>query len=148
MSGDGVRSAAVAPRPVTGRGRAGTRDWLVLVVLVVDAVVLALVEVFFLPLRFDGSLLPSWGAWPFPVTALLAAVTMPPLVTRAGEVSPRVLVAGAPLWAWLVTVGVVGLVGVENMVLLQDWRTLLLLAGATLPAAVALGNAMARGSRR
>lgn len=128
--------------------RSGSRDWLVLGVLVLDSVGLALVELFFLPLRFDGLLLPDLGSWPFPITALLAIVTMPLLITRAGEVSARLPVAGAPLFAWLVTIGVVGLVGVENMVLLADWRTLLLLAAGTLPAAVALGNAMARGTRR
>jgi hypothetical protein len=122
-------------------------DWVQLLVLVVDSVALALVEVFFLPLRLDGTLLPDWGQVPFPITAVLALVTMPLLVTRAAVVSRRLLVAGAPLWAWLVTVGVVGIVGVENMVLLQDWRTLLLLACGTLPAAVALGNSVARGPR-
>ncbi|HEX9337215.1 MAG TPA: hypothetical protein VF892_15065, partial [Pseudonocardiaceae bacterium] len=75
---------------------------------------------------------------------VVALVTMPLLVSRAAGVSARLLVAGAPLWAWLVTIGVVGIVGPENMVLLQDWRTLLLLACGTLPAALALGNAVAR----
>lgn len=119
-------------------------DWLVLVVLIVDSVALALLELFFLPLRFDGRLLPDWGAWPFPVTAVVALITMPFLISRAADVSGRLLVAGAPLWAWLFTIGVVGSVGTENMVLLQDWRTLLLLACGALPAAVALGNTMAR----
>lgn len=119
-------------------------DWVQLGVLVVDSVALAVVEVFFLPLRLDGTLLPDWNHVPFPITAVLALVTMPLLITRAATVSGRLLVAGAPLWAWLVTVGVVGTVGVENMVLLQDWRTLLLLACGTLPAAVALGNSVAR----
>jgi hypothetical protein len=124
-----------APRPA---------DWLLLGLLVLDSVALALLEVFFLPLRFDGTLLPNWGSFPFPVTVVVALVTMPFMITLAAGVSRRLLVAGAPLWAWLVTIGVVGLVGTENMVLLQDWRTLLLLAGGALPAAVALGNAMAR----
>jgi hypothetical protein len=119
-------------------------DGLQLGALVVDAIALALLEVFFLPLRFDGLLLPNWGAIPFPVTVVLALVTMPLLVSRAAGVSARLLVAGAPLWAWLVTIGVVGIVGPENMALLQDWRTLLLLACGTLPAALALGNSLAR----
>ena len=119
-------------------------DGLQLGALVVDAIALALLEVFFLPLRFDGLLLPNWGAIPFPITVVVALVTMPLLVSRAAGVSARLLVAGAPLWAWLVTIGVVGIVGPENMVLLQDWRTLLLLACGTLPAALALGNSLAR----
>ncbi|HEX4701693.1 MAG TPA: hypothetical protein VH352_06150 [Pseudonocardiaceae bacterium] len=120
-------------------------DWLVLTALVVDAIVLALLEVFFLPVRFDGRLLPRWGSsTPFPITVVLALVTMPLLVSAAARVSARLLVAGGPLWAWLLTIGVVGFAGPENMVLLQDWRTLLLLACGTLPAAVALGNGLAR----
>ena len=119
-------------------------DWLLLVALVIDSIALALLELFFLPLRFDGTLLPDWGSWPFPVTVVVALVTMPMLVSRAADVSSRLLVAGAPLWVWLATIAVVGIVGPENMVLLQDWRTLLLLACGALPAAVALGNAMAR----
>lgn len=119
-------------------------DWVLFVLLVVDSVALALLELFFLPLRFDGTLLPDWGAVPFPVTVVVALVTMPLLVNRAADVSRRLLVAGAPLWFWLLTIAVVGIVGPENMVLLQDWRTLLLLACGALPAAVALGNALAR----
>jgi hypothetical protein len=121
-------------------------DWLVLVALVLDSIALALLEIFFLPLRFDGRLLPDWGAVPFPVTVILALVTMPLMVSRAGRVSTRLLVVGAPLWAWLITIAVVGVVGPENMVLLEDWRTLLLLACGALPAAVSLGNALARRS--
>lgn len=119
-------------------------DWVLLVALVVDAIALALLELFFLPLRFDGQLLPDLGSWPFPITVVVALVTMPFLISRAADVSGRLLVVGAPLWAWLLTIGVVGLVGTENMVLLQDWRTLLLLACGALPAAVVLGNTLAR----
>lgn len=119
-------------------------DWVQLGVLVLDSIALALLELFFLPLRFDGLLLPNWGAVEFPVTVVVALVTMPWLVSRAAGVSSRLLVAGAPLWAWLLTVGVLGLVGPENQFLVQDWRTLLLLACGALSAAVALGNALGR----
>lgn len=119
-------------------------DWFQLLVLIVDAIALALVELFFLPLRFDGHLLPDWGAVEFPITAAVALVTMPWLVSRAASVSNRILVAGAPLWAWLATIGVVGTVGPENQALLPDWRTLLLLACGVLPAALALGSALGR----
>lgn len=126
---------------MTGRGR--PFDWPLLVALLVDSIALALLELFFLPLRFDGTLLPDWGSWPFPVTVVVALVTMPLLISRAGLVSDRLLVVGAPLWVWLLTIAAVGFLGPENMALLDDWRTLLLLACGTLPAAVALGNAMA-----
>lgn len=119
-------------------------DWLTLLVLVLDAIMLALLEMFFLPLRLDGFELPNLGGLPVPITVVLAAVTMPLLVARAGDVSRRVLVVGAPLWAWLATLGVVGFVGTENMALIQDWRSLLLLAAGVLPAGVALGNAVGR----
>jgi hypothetical protein len=132
----------------TSEGDGGGRfDWLMLVVLVIDAMALALVELFFLPLRFDGRLLPDWGSWPFPITAVVALVTMPLLITRAAKVSGRIMVAGAPLWAWLLTIGIVGMVGVENEVLLNDWRTLLLLACGALPAAMALGNSLGQRAR-
>jgi hypothetical protein len=121
-------------------------DWLMLLVLMIDAIILAVLELFFLPLRFDGTLLPNLGAWPFPVTTLVAAVTLPWLVTRAGDASGRILVVGAPLWVWLATIGVFGFVGTENLVFLEDWRGLLLLAAGTLPSAVALGNAVGRRS--
>lgn len=121
-------------------------DWVLLLALVIDSIALALLEVFFLPLRFDGHLLPNWGAIPFPITAAVALITMPMMISRAARVSTRILVVGAPLWVWLLTIGVVGIVGPENMVLLEDWRTLLLLACGALPAAVALGNALARRS--
>lgn len=120
--------------------------WLELVALIVDAVILAVLEVFFLPLRFDGLILPDLGSWPFPITALLAAVSTPWLVGRAASVSDRLSVAGAPLVAWLVTVVVLGFVGPENYTLLQDWRTILLLACAALPSAIVLGNVL--GVRR
>ncbi|HEY0806056.1 MAG TPA: hypothetical protein VGD84_13360 [Pseudonocardiaceae bacterium] len=121
-------------------------DWVQLGALVVDSIALALLELFFLPLRFDGLLLPNWGAVEFPVSVVVALVTMPWLVSRAAGVSSRLLVAGTPLWAWLLTIGVLGLVGPENQFLLQDWRTLLLLACGALSAAVALGNALGRRS--
>jgi hypothetical protein len=120
--------------------------WLTLAVLVVDAVILAVLEIFFLPLRFDGQLLPDLGSWPFPITVLLAAVSTPWLVARAGDLSDRLLVVGAPLWAWLATVAVLGFFGPENNILPQDWRTLLLLAATTLPTAIVLGNVL--GTRR
>lgn len=107
------------------------------VVLLFDAVALATVELLYLPLRV--------GAAPFPITILLAAVSTPWLVRSAAELGGPRIVAAVPLVVWLLAVGVLGVGGPGGDVLLAgDWRSGLLLAGGTLPAAVALGRAMAR----
>jgi len=117
--------------------------WFLLTVLVVDTILLAILELFFLPLRMDGSLLPTLGAIPVPLTVLVAVLTTPLLVVQAGRlVHPKA--AFAPLVAWVVTVVALGLTGPGgDLVLIQDWRALLFLAGGTLPAAMALGGALA-----
>ncbi len=113
------------------------RDWVLLLVVMLDSAVLAMLEMFFLPLRI--------GVIEFPVTALVAAVTMPWLVARAGDVSRRSLVAGAPLWVWLLTLAVLGVAGPGgDVVLLPDWRSLLLVAAGAFPGAVALGQVVGR----
>ena len=121
------------------------RNWLVLAVLVVDAVVLALVELLFVPLRLDGYLLPhALGGMPVPLSAAVAAVTTPWLVSVAGKLAPRMLVAAAPLFAWVLTVAVFGVFGPGgDLVLVADWRSLLLFACGALPAAVVLGKVLA-----
>ena len=121
------------------------RNGFVLAVLVVDAVVLAVVELLFLPLRFDGYLLPyALGGTPLPVSALLAALTTPWLVRAAGRLSPKLLVAAAPLIGWLLTVAVFGMFGPGgDLVLISDWRSLLLFACGALPSAVVLGKVLA-----
>lgn len=136
---------APAPTPVSGTtGARAHPDWTVLVVLTGDAVLLAVLELFFLPLRLDGYVLPRLGDLPFLVSVLLAAVTTPLLVTRAAGLVARRL-AGVPLAAWLLTLLLLGAGGPGgDVVLLVDWRTLALLGAGALPAAVALGNALAR----
>lgn len=111
--------------------------------LVLDTILLATLELFFLPLRLDGTLLPRLGWIPVPLTVILAVVTTPLLVSRAGRlVHPKA--AFAPLLVWVLTVVVLGLSGPGgDLVLVQDWRALLLLAGGALPAALALGGALA-----
>lgn len=108
-----------------------------LVVLLFDAVALATVELLYLPLRV--------GAVPFPITVLLAAVSTPWLVRNTAELGgPRTLPA-IPLVVWLLVIGVLGVGGPGGDVLLAaDWRSGMLLVAGTLPAAVALGRAMAR----
>ena len=120
------------------------RERVLLLVLVLDAAVLAVVELMFLPLSFDGYLLPNLGGFPLPLMPLLAAVTTPWLVSVAGTLSPRLVVAAAPLAAWIVAVAGVGVFGPGGDVLLTaDWRSLLLFACGALPSAVVLGRVLA-----
>lgn len=116
-----------------------------MVVLVADAVILAILELAFLPLRFDGYLLPyALGGLPVPVSALVAALTTPWLVSVAGKVSPKLAVAAAPLLAWILAVAVFGMFGPGgDLVLVSDWRSLLLFACGALPAALVLGKVLA-----
>ena len=62
-----------------------TVSWRVffLLLLCVEAAVLAVLETFFLPVRFDGTLLPRLGDFPFPITIAVAVVTTPVLVQWA-----------------------------------------------------------------
>jgi hypothetical protein len=121
------------------------KSGLTLAVLVVDAVVLAVVELLFLPLRFDGYLLPyTLGGVSVPVSALVAALTTPWLVRVAGTLSSRVLVAASPLLAWIVAVAVFGMFGPGgDVVLTADWRAMLLFACGALPSAIVLGRVLA-----
>jgi hypothetical protein len=125
-------------------GRLSVADRLFLALLVFDAAVLAVVELVFLPLSFDGYLLPNLDGLPLPLMQLVAAVTTPLLVARAGELSPRPLVAAAPLVTWIAVVAAVGVFGPGGDVLLTaDWRSLLLFACGALPSAVVLGRVLA-----
>ena len=59
----------------------------------------------------------------------------------AGRLSPRLSVAASPLLVWLACIGVFGLAGPGgDQVLIEDWRSLLLLACGALPAAVVIGG--------
>jgi hypothetical protein len=90
-------------------------------------------------LAFDGLLLggvglvltPMYlGTIPTPVGAVLSIMALPWLVLRAGELDPRPGVAGAPLFAWLLAVGVLGFGGPGGDVLLPaTWQSLLLVFG-------------------
>ena len=120
------------------------RDRLLFALLLFDSVVLAIVELLFLPLRLDGYLLPRVADFPFPIVVLLAALTMPLLVSVASRLTTRVGLAAAPLLVWILTLGVFGLAGPGgDIVLIEDWRSLLLLAAGALPAALTLGGVRA-----
>ncbi|EHK87770.1 hypothetical protein SZMC14600_08784 [Saccharomonospora azurea SZMC 14600] len=122
--------------------------WVVLGLLCVDAVLLATLELFYLPLRLDGVVLPKVGDAPVPISALVAALTTPLLVTTAERLVSRRL-AMVPLLLWFVTLLVLGVEGPGgDSVLMVDWRALLLLAGGALPATIALGGSLGRASAR
>ncbi|MFF1609922.1 hypothetical protein ACFVYA_19270 [Amycolatopsis sp. NPDC058278] len=113
---------------------------LLLALLAVDTVLLALLELFFLPLRI--------GVVPVPVTVLVGAVTTPWLVwTTAKLVRPGL--SWVPLALWVLVVFGVGLLGPGgDLVLIQDWRALLLLGASALPGAMVLGGAPRRAVGR
>ncbi|MEV0701604.1 hypothetical protein AB0I53_27340 [Saccharopolyspora sp. NPDC050389] len=117
------------------------RDRVLLGFLLLNAVLLALVELLFLPSYI--------GAMQFPITAALAAVTTPLLVAEAARISPRRRVSGAPLLVWFATVFVFGLFGPGgDIVLLNDWRALLLIGGGALPSAMMLGIVLGKHAKR
>lgn len=126
---------------MTARPRAA--DWALLVLLAVDAVLLALLEMLFLPLRLDGLLLPRLGAVPLPLSLLLAAVTTPLLVVAAARLGGRWF-SIVPLAVWILTLLVVGVQGPGgDRLLVLDWRAFALLAIGAFPAALMLGKGTA-----
>jgi hypothetical protein len=139
-------SATTDTRPAGAGKRGRVGDLVELAVLWLDTVLLAVLELFYLPLRFDGSWLPAAGSMPFPVSALLAAVTMPLLVKRASTLFPDSLLGLSPVLLWLVVIVIIGFFGPGGDIgLLPDWRALLLLGLGLLPTAVVVGATMGRG---
>ncbi len=120
------------PKPLTWEQR------LFLLLLAVDTVLLAVLELFFLPLRI--------GAVPLPVTVVVGAVTTPWLVsTTAKLVRPGL--SWVPLAVWVVVVFGFGLLGPGgDLVLIQDWRALVLLGASALPGALVLGGGLGRAA--
>ena len=114
--------------------------------LLVETVVLAVLELFYLPLRVDGTLLPQIGAdWPFPIAVVVAVLTTPLLVLWASDLQRGLLVSSSPLLVWLTVLVVLGLFGPGgDLMLPNDWRSLALLAGGALPGAVAVGSSVGR----
>jgi|SRR5215217_3508822 len=110
--------------------------------LIVDVILLGIVELFFLPLRLDGALLPDAGGFPVPVTVLIALVTTPLVVFLTAKlVRPQLAIF--PLAAWVVTILVLAIAGPGgDRVLVEDWRALLLLAAGAFPGAMVLGSAL------
>lgn len=118
------------------------RDRVVLGFLLLDAILLAVVELLFLPSYINGV--------QFPITALLAGVTTPLLVAAAGRLSSNRAVVVAPLVVWFITVVVFGIAGPGGDIVLPgvEWRTLLLIGAGSVPAAMMLGIVLGRGDAR
>jgi hypothetical protein len=97
-------------------------DGALLVLLVVDGLLLGAFGLMFTPLYTNGI--------PVPMGIVLSVLLLPWLVRRAGEIDARPAVAGAPLTAWVVAVGVLGLLGPGGDAMLAgNWQSLALLVG-------------------
>ena len=97
-------------------------DAVLLVLLVADGLLLGAFGLVFTPLYTNGI--------PVPMGVVLSVLVLPWLVRQAGEIDARPAVAGAPLIAWMVAVGVLGLFGPGgDVMLLADWQSLLLAVG-------------------
>ncbi|HLU55075.1 MAG TPA: hypothetical protein VKZ81_06405 [Pseudonocardia sp.] len=97
-------------------------DAVLLALLVLDGLLLGAFGLMFTPLYTNGI--------PVPMGIVLSVLVLPWLVRQAGEIDARPAVAGAPLVAWVVAVGVLGLFGPGgDVLLLGDWQSLLLPVG-------------------
>lgn len=123
-----------------------SRDQAVLSLLLINAVLLAMLELFFLPLRF--------GTVMAPLSLLLAAVSTPWLVSQTGRVAAKIGAppgfAAMPLGLWLLTVVVLGLFGPggDRVLPVWEWRGLALLAAGLVPGALVLGAVLGRAASR
>jgi hypothetical protein len=130
-----VVADTVAPRP-PGRGLHNPG---LFVLLVVDGLLLGAVGLV---------LTPMYAGWiPTPVGAVLSIMVVPWLVLRAGELDPRPGMAAAPLFAWLLAVGLLGFGGPGGDVLLPaTWQSLLLVFGGLFAGLLALRKVLMGGA--
>jgi len=106
---------------------------LAVVVLGVDAVLLAWTEMAWLTLRVGDA------GVPLPLAALAAALTTPVLVLAADTAAPGSRAPLVPLALWTLTVVGAGLWSPAGAgVLPPDWRAILLLAAGVLPGGLVL----------
>lgn len=114
--------------------------WVVVALLVLNGVLLGVFGLMFTPLYANGI--------PVPMGALLSCLVLPWLVARAGEIDARPAVAGAPLAAWVLTVAVLVLFGPggDQLLLLLEWPSLLLVV-ALFAGLWTLRGAVERGYR-
>lgn len=115
-------------------------DGALLVLLVVDGLLLGAFGLMFTPLYTNGI--------PVPMGVVLSVLVLPWLVRQAGEIDARPAVAGAPLTAWVVAVGVLGLYGPGgDSMLLASWQSLALAIGGIGAGLWALRGVMEREYR-
>ncbi|GAA0899014.1 hypothetical protein [Pseudonocardia zijingensis] len=97
-------------------------DPVLLALLVVNGLLLGAFGLMFTPLYTNGI--------PVPMGVVLSVLLLPWLVRQAGEIDARPAVAGAPLTAWVLAVGVLGLFGPGgDSMLLANWQSLALAVG-------------------
>lgn len=127
---DRAGSSEGVPRSTT-TGRRSVLAPVVVVILAVDAILLAWTEMAWLTVRTGAT------GFPLPLSALVAAVTTPLLVLAADAAMPRSAALFAPLATWTLTIVGAGLWSPAGAgVLPPDWRAVLLLAAGVLPALV------------
>jgi hypothetical protein len=115
-------------------------DAALLVLLVVDGLLLGAFGLMFTPLYTNGI--------PVPMGIVLSVMVLPWLVRHAGEIDLRPAVAGAPLTAWVLAVGVLGLLGPGgDAMLAANWQSLVLLVGGIGSGLWALRTVIERGYR-
>lgn len=130
--------AGVPPDVPAGRRR-GVHNPGLLALLVLDGLLLGAVGLVLTPMYV--------GPHPAPVGAALSIITLPWLVLRAGELDPRPALGGAPLWAWLLAVGGLGVGGPGGDVLLPaTWQSLLLVLGGLFAGLLALRRVLVGGA--
>ena len=121
----------VEPRATDRADRIDTL--LVLGVLFADTVLLAIVEVMYVSL--------SIGATPLPLSSVVALVSTPWLVRRAGELGTGTRGAVLVFLGWTGVITVLGLGGPGGDVLLPgDWPSIVLVVAGLFPGALALGR--------
>ena len=122
------------------RQRPLVSDGALFVLLVVDGLLLGAFGLMFTPLYTNGI--------PVPMGIVLSVMVLPWLVRHAGEIDGRPAVAGAPLTAWVVAVGVLGLLGPGgDAMLAANWQSLVLLVGGIGSGLWALRAVIERGYR-
>ncbi|MGF7121119.1 hypothetical protein [Rhodococcus sp. BE178] len=120
-----VESHPVEPPVSTAEART------TLALLTFDGFLCAVLSVLFLPAYL--------GTTPFPVSILVAAVVNLLLVLGARKFTERPVLAALPIFGWLFGFGLCVIGGPGGDVLVfEDWRTLLLFVAAVLPAGVYL----------
>ncbi|CAM3185091.1 Integral membrane protein [Prescottella defluvii] len=102
-----------------------------LALLTFDGFLCAVLSVLFLPAYL--------GTAPFPVSILAAAVVNLLLVLGARKFTERPVLAALPIFGWLFGFGLCMIGGPGgDLLVFEDWRTLLLVVAALLPAGLYL----------